>query len=65
MSFDEREEFIIMLLLENLSYRDKDFLNYMYNKYEAKVFNDRYKELLDKFLEPYALNKTEKSEEND
>ena len=65
MNFDEREEFIIMLLLENLAHRDKDFLNYMYDRYEAKVFNDRYKELLDKFLEPYALNKTEKSEEND
>ena len=64
MNFDEREEFIIMLLLENLAHRDKDFLNYMYDRYEAKVFNDRYKELLDKFLEPYALNKTEKSEEN-
>ena len=64
MSFGEREEFIIMLLLENLAHRDKDFLNYMYDRYEAKTFNDRYKELLDKFLEPYALNKTEKSEEN-
>ena len=65
MSFGEREEFIIMLLLENLAHRDKDFLNYLYDNYDAKAFNNRYRELLDKFLEPYALNKTEKSEEND
>ena len=65
MIYSEVEEFTVMLLLENLAHRDKDFLNYMYNNYEAKAFNARYKELLDKFLEPYALNKTEKSEEND
>ena len=65
MICSEVEEFTIMLLLENLARKNKDFLNYLYDKYDAKVFNNRYRELLDKFLEPYALNKTEKSEEND
>ena len=65
MLYSEVEEFTIMLLLENLAYRNKGFLNYLYDKYDAKAFNNRYRELLDKFLEPYALNKTEKSEEND
>ena len=65
MICSEAEEFIIMLHLENLAYRNKEFANYLYDYYNTKAFNDRYSILLDKFLEPYALNTTEKSEEND
>lgn len=62
MDFRERDEFIIMLLIERLSYKDDNFNDYFHNNYDVNKFNDRYRELLDKFLDPYALNKTEKSD---
>ena len=67
MGANDKQEFIIMLLIENRSYCSKDegiFYDYLKEHYDLNKFNDRYRELLDKFLNDYALNKTEKSEEN-
>ena len=59
------QEFIIMLLLERLSFKNEVFCKYLTKNFNTEAFNNRYKELLDNFLKPYALNKTEKSEEHD
>ena len=64
MSFREREEFIVLLLIENNCYNNIQFADYIKDKYDVSKFNNRYKELLDKFFNDYALNKTEKSDEN-
>ena len=55
MSSEERRELIIMLLIEN---------RVLKKKYNLEAFNKRYMELLVKFLNEYALDNTEKSEEN-
>ena len=64
MDSKEYEEFIIMLLIENrvLKANGSDFLDYLKERYSLKLFNKRYSELLDKFMNTYALNKTEKSD---
>ena len=66
MESDEKQEFIIMLLIENRSYSSSDKKNAYYRHlkehYNIEKFNKRYMELLDKFMKPYALNNTEKSE---
>lgn len=64
MNFREREEFAILLLLENNCYNSMQFANHIKDNYDIDKFNNRYRELLDKFLNDYALNKTEKSDEN-
>lgn len=67
MGSNDRQEFIIMLLIENRSYCSNDngaFYEYLKEHYDLSKFNERYRELLDNFMKPYALNKTEKSEEN-
>ena len=67
MGANDRQEFIIMLLIENRSYcsSDKgDFYEYLKKHYDIDKFNKRYMELLDDFMKPYALNNTEKSEIN-
>lgn len=54
-----------MLLIENRSYCSGDkeaFYEYLKEHYDIDKFNERYMELLDEFMKPYALNKTEKSE---
>ena len=54
MEANDRQEFIIMLLIENRSYCSSDngiFYNFIKEHYD-----------LNKFMKPYALNKTEKSE---
>ena len=58
------QEFIALLLIENSCFNDLKFSDYIKDNYNTKKFNNRYKELLDDFLNEYALNKTEKSEEN-
>jgi len=58
------EEFIIMLLLEEKCINCENFYDFLLGDYDIKKFNSRYDELLKEFLTPYALNKTEKSEEN-
>ena len=68
MGANDRQEFIIMLLIENRSLLPNDdeiFFNYLKEHYDLDKFNERYMELLDEFMKPYALNKTEKSEEHD
>lgn len=57
-------ELIAMFMVEKKVRENDDFYEYFLQKANKKVFNNRYKELLDKFLNLYALNKTEKSEEN-
>jgi hypothetical protein len=66
MKAKERQEFIIMLLIENRSFQqdEKRFYDYLKEHYDLNKFNERYMELLDDFMKSYALNKTEKSEEN-
>lgn len=67
MEANDRQEFIIMLLIENRSYYSGDkeaFYEYLKEHYDIDKFNERYMELLDEFMKPYALNKTEKSETN-
>ena len=67
MGANDRQEFIIMLLIENRSYCSKDggvFYDYLKEHYDLNKFNERYMELLDDFMKPYALNKTEKSGKN-
>ena len=64
MDSREKEEFIILLLLENNAYNNIQFSDYLKDKYDISKFNKRYMELLDNFLKEYALNKTEKSEKD-
>ena len=64
LSFGEREEFIVMLLLENrcLKREGENFHSYLSRHCDIETFNARYKELLEKVLTNYALNTTEKSD---
>ena len=65
MGANDKQEFIIMLLIENRSYYSDDertFYNFLKDNYDLNKFNERYMELLDEFMKPYALNNTEKSE---
>ena len=65
MTVDETNELIIMLLIENRSYLNDGglFAEYITEHYDINAFNNRYRELVDKFLsEKYAVTKTEKSE---
>lgn len=62
MNSEEKDEFIIMLLIERLSYKNDEFYEHFNRNYDQEKFNKRYRELLDKFLNPYALIKTEKSD---
>ena len=65
MGSREKEECIIMLLIENRALLQNDreqFLDFLKERYDLNKFNERYKELLDNFMNDYALNKTEKSE---
>ena len=66
MGANDRQEFIIMLLIENRSFQqdEKRFYDYLKEHYDLNKFNERYMKLLDDFMKSYALNKTEKSEEN-
>lgn len=56
------QELTVLLLIENKCNKDKEFNNYLLEKYDTDKVNLRYKELLDDFLNDYALNKTEKSD---
>ena len=62
MDSKEKEEFIILLLLENSAYNNIQFSDYLKDRYDLSKLYKRYKELLDNFLKEYALNKTEKSD---
>ena len=62
MISERMSEFVIMLLLERLAIDNRDFEDFFKNNYNLNRFNERYRILLDEFLTPYALNKTEKSD---
>ena len=62
MVIERMNEFILMLNIERLASKNKDFYKYLEKYYDLDKFNDRYKELLDEFLNDYALNNTEKSD---
>ena len=62
MGANDKQEFIILLLLENNCFNNLKFSDYLDKNYDTKKINGRYRELLDEFLKPYALNKTEKSD---
>ena len=65
MNIEELLEFNTMLLIERRCQEHNDFYNYVDRHCDVtNKFNTRYKELLDKFLNKYALDKAEKSEEN-
>lgn len=64
MGANDKQELIILLLLET-KFHDREEYHEMFKKeYNCDKINDRFNELLDKFLNEYALNNTEKSEEN-
>jgi len=56
MEIEELIEFIGMLLIENKCNSDRDFHKYLLVNSDKDKFNERYKILLDKFLNLYALN---------
>lgn len=60
MIIEKMCEFLIMLKIEELAQKNLTFDEYIH-KYDIGKFNNRYRELLDEFLSPYALNKPEKS----
>ena len=62
MTQEEKLEFIIMLHIEKLAMVNEDFAEHLDVNYDVNKFNKRYRRLLDKFLNDYALNKTEKSD---
>ena len=64
MGANDRQEFIIMLLIENNCNHNEEFCEYFKEHYNTEKFNERYKELLDEFLNKYALNNTGKSVTN-
>ena len=45
--------------------KDKEYADFLDEKYDVQKIEDRFLELGKEFLNPYALNKTEKSEEHD
>lgn len=62
MTIERMSELILMLLVENKCLEHKDFYEYIDSNYSIIRFNNRYNELLDEFLNEYALSKAEKSE---
>ena len=61
MEIKELIEFIGMLLIENKCNKDTEFHKYFVIHSDKDVFNNRYKVLLDKYINIYALDKTGKS----
>ena len=64
MGANDKQELIILLLLEARFHDREDYYEMFGREYNCDKINDRFNELLDKFLNEYALNNTEKSEEN-
>ena len=65
MGIYDQQELIILLLLEARFHDREDYYEMFRKKYNCDKIDDRFNELLDKFLNKYALNNTEKSEEHD
>lgn len=62
MTVEEYLEFLTMLLVENKCLKQEEFLDYVGKKCSINKFNDRYDDLLDKFLNQYVVTKAEKSD---
>lgn len=62
MNTNDLVEFIAMLLIEKKAKEDDKFYDYFIINSNKESFNKRYNELLDNFLNLYAINKTEKSD---
>ena len=62
MEIEELIEFIGMLLIENKCNKDIEFHKYFVIHSNKDTFNNRYKVLLDKYINIYALDKAEKSD---
>ncbi len=62
MNTNDLVEFIAMLLIEKKAKEDDKFYDYFIINSNKESFNKRYDELLDNFLNLYAINKTEKSD---
>lgn len=56
---ERMQELTIFLLLEG---KPESIQEYIENNYDVSKINKRYEELLDDFLNEYALNTTEKSD---
>jgi hypothetical protein len=63
MGANDKQELIILLLLET-KFHDREDYHELLKKYDCNKMNDRFNELLDEFLNDYALNNTEKSGKN-
>ena len=64
MGSNDRQELIILLLLETKFHDSEDYHEMFKKEYNCDKINNRFNELLDEFLNEYALNNTEKSEQN-
>ena len=62
MESRDLQEFIVLLLIENLQFHNKEVIKFLDKYYDCEKINKRYGELLDKFFKNYALNNAEKSE---
>ena len=65
MKSKELKELIILLLLETKFHDIEEYHELLKREYDCNKMNNRFNKLLDKFLNKYALNNTEKSEEHD
>ena len=64
MGANDKQELIILLLLETKFHDREDYHEMFKKEYNCDKINDRFNELLDEFLNEYALNNTEKSGKN-
>lgn len=58
---EKLQELSVLLLIEQLYNTNELFKKYFYTNCDSNKFNNRYNELLDEFLNDYALNTPEKS----
>ena len=62
------EKMLELILLQEIFYsfnNDMEYNEFLSKNYDLEKINNRYLELGKEFLNEYALNKTEKSEEHD
>ena len=62
------EKMLELILLQEIFYsfnNDMEYNEFLSKNYDIEKINNRYLELGKEFLNEYALNKTEKSEEHD
>ena len=64
MTKEKMLELLILTRICNDYWEDDTYATYLDKHYDMQKLGDRYDELGKEFLNEYALNKTEKSEEN-